>query len=394
MFRRFLVENACTRIDKDLCVRLVSHLMEVDLATLSFEQVGAIHGRIHRSVEGYVRFLRIVVPGLLPGVPDRRASPWLPTFAKEPRIALAMACVAPISLALDDLAADHPERASGSNCSGSARRWTARWSSSWPGSTTSGWRNTHPPGARPGREGGRASPGQGDPPPLRDVALRQRQGDQRGVLPPHDHRSAPSTCSSTGNDQLSGRPGRLSRCLFLQVMAPLNEVHRIIDEGHECSLKVADLLDLLDEPVDRSFQPVDPRDPVIDGSVPLFVAEGLRVDYRTSDGRRKRALDGVNIGHPRRRDDRRGGPLRLRQIDLAQGDDAADPPQRGATVMPGRRADRERVARVDRRPDRLRRPEPVRLLRDDQPKTSPTAREDATEEDIRNGRPSDGLHPQ
>ncbi len=83
--------------------------------------------------------------------------------------------------------------------------------------------------------------------------------------------------------------------LFLMVMSPLNEIHRFIDEGHECSLKVADLLDLLEEPVDRSFRPVEVREPRIDGSVPLFVAEGLRVDYQTRDGGVKRALDGVNL---------------------------------------------------------------------------------------------------
>jgi ATP-binding cassette subfamily B protein len=58
--RRYLVENACTRMDKVLTVRLVSHLMRVDLATLTQEKVGALHGRISRSVVGFVRFLRLV----------------------------------------------------------------------------------------------------------------------------------------------------------------------------------------------------------------------------------------------------------------------------------------------------------------------------------------------
>ncbi len=107
--------------------------------------------------------------------------------------------------------------------------------------------------------------------------------------------------------------------LFLQVMAPLNEVHRIIDEGHECSLKVADLLDLLDEPVDRSFRPVEVREPVIDGSVPLFVAEGLRVDYRT--GRRP-----AQAGARRRQPD---DPRRARP--------SAWPADRAAASPPGSR---------------------------------------------------------
>jgi ATP-binding cassette subfamily B protein len=36
--------------------------------------------------------------------------------------------------------------------------------------------------------------------------------------------------------------------LFLSVMAPLNEIHRVIDEGHESSLRVGDLLHMLAEP--------------------------------------------------------------------------------------------------------------------------------------------------
>ena len=67
--RRFLVERACTRIDKNLCVQAWSaHLMEVDLSTLSFEQVGAIHGRITRSVEGFIQFLRISFHDFIPAI--------------------------------------------------------------------------------------------------------------------------------------------------------------------------------------------------------------------------------------------------------------------------------------------------------------------------------------
>src|SRR3954453_10267419 len=40
VLRRYLVENACTRIDRDMCVRLVAHLMKVDLSSLTHEQVG------------------------------------------------------------------------------------------------------------------------------------------------------------------------------------------------------------------------------------------------------------------------------------------------------------------------------------------------------------------
>ena len=71
VLRRFLVEKTCTRIDKDMYVRVVAHLMKVDLSVLAQDQVGALYGRINRSVEGLVRFLRLTflefVPALLTG---------------------------------------------------------------------------------------------------------------------------------------------------------------------------------------------------------------------------------------------------------------------------------------------------------------------------------------
>src|SRR3954454_15506457 len=72
--------------------------------------------------------------------------------------------------------------------------------------------------------------------------------------------------------------------LYLNVMAPLNEVHRFIDEPHESSLRVGDLFALLTEPVDRSFKPTEPREPGLRVGEPAFVAEGLEVVYRTPAG--------------------------------------------------------------------------------------------------------------
>ena len=99
VLRRFLVEDTCTRIDRDMSVRVVSHLMKVDLAVLAQDQVGALYGRITRGVDGLVRFLRVgfldFVPALLVGTFALSA-----TLAKQPRIALAMAGVIPVSLGL------------------------------------------------------------------------------------------------------------------------------------------------------------------------------------------------------------------------------------------------------------------------------------------------------
>ena len=76
------------------------------------------------------------------------------------------------------------------------------------------------------------------------------------TLPSSPARSTSSSAKRIDSDAMVMLP-----MLFLQVMSPLNEVHRIIDEGHECSLKVKDLLALLNEPVDRSFHSVGVRTP-------------------------------------------------------------------------------------------------------------------------------------
>lgn len=86
VLRRFLVENACTRIDKNVYVRVVSHLMKVDLGVLAQDRLGSLYGRITRGVDGLVRFMRIgfldSVPALLTGLFALAAA-----LSKEPRIA-------------------------------------------------------------------------------------------------------------------------------------------------------------------------------------------------------------------------------------------------------------------------------------------------------------------
>jgi ATP-binding cassette subfamily B protein len=82
--------------------------------------------------------------------------------------------------------------------------------------------------------------------------------------------------------------------LFLGVMAPLAEVHRMIDEGHESSLLVAELLDMLAAPIDRCYQTAETRAPALEHEQ-MIVVKDLAVDYPLPDGARRRALEGVSL---------------------------------------------------------------------------------------------------
>ena len=83
--------------------------------------------------------------------------------------------------------------------------------------------------------------------------------------------------------------------LFMNVMTPLSEIHRVIDEGHEASLRVGDLLKMLAEPVDRSFGTIPGNGPLVEAGHPIIAVDGLRVEYRTADARQVRALDRIDL---------------------------------------------------------------------------------------------------
>jgi ATP-binding cassette subfamily B protein len=83
--------------------------------------------------------------------------------------------------------------------------------------------------------------------------------------------------------------------LYLSSMAPLNEIHRVIDEGHEASLRVNDLMELLTMPIDRSFKTATHKEARLDDRAPVVRTEGLVVEYVLPSGRRFRALDGIDF---------------------------------------------------------------------------------------------------
>jgi len=290
VLRRYLVENVCTRIDRDMCVRLVAHLMKADLSVLAQQQVGALHGRIARSVEGVVRFFRIsfldFIPALISGSFALTAA-----LTRQPKVALAMAGVIPLSLGLTiwQLMTQKGIRL-GLLRSREAMDGTIVEQLSGLDYVRAA--NTHELEVRR----------------VEKTAERRRATELR-----HHFEMSLFGSGKALNEGffhlvviacaiylfLSGRIAygdvfALS-VLFLQVMAPLNDVHRFIDEAQESSLRMGDLLEILDAPTDISFKPVDGAMPALGLGAPLLVADDLRVAYRTAGGKSKRGLDGVSV---------------------------------------------------------------------------------------------------
>lgn len=292
--RRYFVENSCTRIEKLMTVKLVSHLLRVDLAALTHEKIGTLHGRINRSVVGFVRFLRLgfldFFPVVLSGLFALAAA-----LTKQSRLGLIMAGVLPVSvfLTVRQLISQKGVRLilirSREQMDGTVVEQIG-------GIDYVRAANTHQ------REVERVA----------SAAEKRRAKEIR-----HHFQMSMFGCAKALNEGFFhilvlgyavylAVQGVVSygdiltfSVLFLNVMAPLSEVHRLIDEGHECSLQVGDLLEMLAEPVDQSFSPKRVEEPALRDGAPAIVTEDLRVDYHTADHQRKAGLDGVSlsIGH-------------------------------------------------------------------------------------------------
>jgi ATP-binding cassette subfamily B protein len=292
VLRRYLVENTCTRITRDMNVKLVAHLMKADLAALSQEKVGALHGRILRSVDGLVRFLRIsfldFFPALVTGGFALAAA-----VCRQPLVGLLMVGVIPTAVYL-----------------------TVRQLLSQKGVRLKLMRSCEEiDGAVVEQLGGleyvrAANTQHQEVKRLARACERRRAKEVR-----HHFEMSLFGCAKALNEGLFhvlvlGTALYLAinhwhgidlgdvfmfSGLFLGVMAPLSEVHRVLDEGHEASLRVGDLLEMMAEPVDRSFRTAPGHSPVVVPGRPVLEVEDLRVEYANPQGKTFRALHGVSL---------------------------------------------------------------------------------------------------
>jgi ATP-binding cassette subfamily B protein len=293
LIRRYHVENACTRIERDLTCRLIGHLMRVDLATLSVDKVGALNGRVSRCVVGSVRFLRLAFldffPVLLSG-----GFALIAAVSKQPWLGVAMLGALPVSLFLT-------LRQLGSQKG--VRLELIRSREEMDGIVVE---------LLGGMDYVRAAHTQEVEIERLSTAVEERR--RKEVR--HHWQMSLFGCGKALNEgffhvlvlamsiylavQGSITFGDILTLsmLFLGVMAPMSEVHRALDEGHECSLQVTNLLEMLAEPEDRSFHVSQPLEPSPRLGAPILEASDLRVQYHTRDGEFRPALDGIGVQIP------------------------------------------------------------------------------------------------
>lgn len=293
--RRYLVESTCTRLHRDMSVRVVNHLMKINLATLSNEKVGALHGRIYRSVEGFVRFLRIsfldFIPALLTGL-----FALITALCKQPLMGIVMMGVIPPAIYL-----------------------TIRQLMSQKGVRIKLLRTCEEiDGAIVEQLGGIEYVRASNTYP-QEIKRLARAAEKRRVMElRHYFQMALFGSAKALNEGIfhviilgvaayfalahPDANGKIDTgivatfsLLFVNVMAPLAEVHRVLDEGHENSLRVGDLLEMLAEPLDPSFNMPRAFEPRLRLREPAIVVNDLNVEYLTPQGKHVHALDDLTL---------------------------------------------------------------------------------------------------
>jgi ATP-binding cassette subfamily B protein len=290
VLRRYLVENTCTRIERHLSVKVVGHLMQADLSRLTHEKVGALHGRLFRSVDGFMRLLRLSFLDFFPAVIIGLMA-ILTAVGKAPLLGLAMVGVIPATLSLTvwQLISQR-----------SVRLQLLRGREELDGTVVEQLTgldyvrvaNTH---AQELRRVARAAEFRRKKELGHHVAM-SFFGAGKAIVEGLFHVGVLALAAYLAIHQRISFGDILTfSMLYLSAMAPLNEIHRVIDDGHEASLRVNDLIDLLSTPIDRSLKTPTHKEARLDDRAPVVRTEGLTVEYALPDGRRRLALDGVDM---------------------------------------------------------------------------------------------------
>ncbi len=247
--RKYFVENVATQTDKKQTVSVIEHLLKTDIANINQQQIGSLHGRIFRSIQGMIKIIKLGFLDFFPTFFSALAAIVI-AFTQKPLLATVMVLVIPAGLLI-----------------------IVRQISSQKGIRVALLRGKEKiDGAVVEMLGGIETvrvlnTENQEVAKVEEVAEEMRKKEIR-----HHVFMALFDSGKYLNEGLFfilvislsiflASQGLITKgdilvysILFLSITGPLREIHRILDEAHESSIKVNDLYDLLNQPRDISFQ--------------------------------------------------------------------------------------------------------------------------------------------
>jgi ATP-binding cassette subfamily B protein len=290
LLRRWLVTRTTSQIESDMTSRLVGHLLRIDLGALASDRIGALHGRITRSVEGFVKFLKVVFADFIPALTLGGAALYT-ALAKDWHVGLVMVAMVPAAVLITIWQVSSQK---------GVRLELLRAKESLDGTVVEQLggleyiraANTH------ALEVARVTAAAN--------ARAKREFGHSFAMARFDWLKAVNEavfCTGVlgfsvilaANQKISYGDILTFWGLFMTILGPMKDVHRILDEAYDSSMQVTVLLQMLDQPQDQSFNIVTLRPPRLDGTVPLLECQDLVVEYNTPPHGKRRILDGVTL---------------------------------------------------------------------------------------------------
>lgn len=247
--RKYLIENIATQTEKKQTVAVIEHLLKTDIGTINETQIGSLHGRIFRSIQGLVRVIKLGFLEFLPIFFSAVAAIAI-ALSQKPFLASVMILVVPTTLfiVIKQISSQKGIRVAllrgKEKIDGTVVEMLG-------GIETVRVLNTQYQEVQK----------------VESVAedLRRREIRHHIFMALFDSVKYLNEgffyILVISLSILLSAQGVISRgdilvysILFLSITGPLREIHRILDQAHEGSILVNDLYGLLNSPVDESFQ--------------------------------------------------------------------------------------------------------------------------------------------
>jgi ATP-binding cassette subfamily B protein len=293
VWRKFVVHKVATKAERDIAVSLMGHLLRLDLSEFSTSRDGSLHGRVKRCVEGLVKLLKL---GFLDFFPALLTAGFAVGVAshRNPLLGLVIVSSLPLLLGVVFWQA-WSQQGIRVLLLRSKEQMDGTFVEQLAGLEYIRSADTHD------AEEARIA---------RDAdALRIQEMRHHAAMGGFDFlktmiESVFFVLVAGLSIWLASRRviavGEIitSTMLFASVLAPVREIHRIIDEASESSISVADLREMLAKPLDKSFSPRSPTSSTSETPSLVIEAKGLKVEYLTDSAVRKTVLAGFDISIP------------------------------------------------------------------------------------------------
>lgn len=249
ILRKYLVENIATQTEKKQTVMVINHLLKTDISFLNDQQIGSLHGRIFRSIQGLIQVIKLGFLEFFPTLFTAGAALFI-ALSQKPILATIMALVIPTGLfiVIRQISSQKGIRVA---LIRGKEKIDGTVVETLGGIETVRTLNT---------ETQEVSKVEQVMEELRKKEIKHHifmaLFDSGKYLNEGFFYILVISFSILLSTQkiISQGDVLVYSILFLSITGPLREIHRILDQAHESSISVNDLYGLLNEPIDESFK--------------------------------------------------------------------------------------------------------------------------------------------